>query len=79
MITPAEYRAMRSAATTQIEERIDQALRDTDRTPITISAKLLGGNHVAIDHVLNAYRILGWSADIVCDSRDGDYVQMELP
>lgn len=65
-----------------IERRIDQAIRahSISSGPITIAVSLFGNaSAVSFESVLDKYRRAGWRAEYVNDSRDGDFIKLELP
>lgn len=82
MITPEQARQRADAPgaeTNAFEQQIDAAIEeacDTNRWPVCVN--LREHAHVA-ERVAARYRRTGWTADIVRDQRDGDYLKLERP
>lgn len=86
MITPSEARAaaqeVESGASPvrQFERKIDAALKRAEvegHWPVTIA---LTGVSAGIRRMFEReYAKAGWRAEIVLDSRDGDYLQINRP
>jgi hypothetical protein len=73
-----DFLMMRSARGKELEAAIDGAIRHAaawkNPGPITLAAK--GWPSDVIENVLAGYREKGWSAEVVLDPRDGDFIQL---
>lgn len=85
MISPGTYTELRSKNFDHfIEKRIDEAIAGhasyQSHGAITIATQLFPNTTNAdLERVLAKYRSKGWAAEVVSDSRDGDYIKLELP
>lgn len=78
--TPSQYRAIRHTKSQALETKIDNAITTAAAfgdAMITIGTA--GYNTETIEMVLADYRRAGWKAELVPDSRDGDFIKLEMP
>lgn len=80
MITASEYTTMlaSNAEDTRLEQRIDLAIRDQGESgrDRDITLTIGGWDREVIDRVLARYCEADWNAQLVSDSRDGDFISM---
>lgn len=79
VLTPDEARFLRNAAASPavatFSRRVDAAIME--RIPARVS--IAGIDHGVAIRVRDAYLSAGWRAEIVSDSRDGDYLEIDEP
>lgn len=79
MITPAAFRSLGTEQIQALEERIDSSLVAARTRGRQFAHVGVAGFHAAvIQEVIAHYKAVGWHAELVLDSRDGDYVNVEL-
>ena len=81
MIGVFDFLMLKKARGAELEEVIDSAIRHAaahaSRTPITVATN--GWPYDVIEAVLDKYKKVGWRAEVVPDSRDGDFIRLETP
>jgi hypothetical protein len=78
--TPNQYRALRNTKAQALEAKIDSAIELSAAfgdAAITIGTH--GYNAATIEQVISDYRKAGWTVELVPDSRDGDFIKLEMP
>lgn len=84
MITADEFRARAQHSSTADDRRLEQHIDDaiafatinSDR-PIRVSTAGYGAG--AVQRVTSRFALAGWQVTTRYDSRDGDFVELELP
>ncbi len=82
MITTTQFRSLsrNSGMHNQIEQRLDAAIKNAASGAETVIRVAIpqAWNRSVVWEVLTTYRMAGWSADIVDDSRDGDFIELQV-